>query len=44
MQLLPWPAYSPDMLPIEHMWGLVGRRVASEPRTVALKDELWLLI
>ncbi|GFX53354.1 transposable element Tcb2 transposase [Trichonephila clavipes] len=25
--LLPWPAYSPDMLHIEHVWDLVGRRL-----------------
>ncbi|GFU28606.1 transposable element Tcb1 transposase [Trichonephila clavipes] len=24
MQLLPWPAYSPDMSSIEHVWELVG--------------------
>ncbi|KAJ8879210.1 hypothetical protein PR048_019816 [Dryococelus australis] len=26
--LLPWPARSPDMSPIEHIWDLVGRRSA----------------
>ncbi|GFV07227.1 hypothetical protein TNCV_1312251 [Trichonephila clavipes] len=25
MQLLPWPACSPDMSPIEHLWDLIGR-------------------
>ncbi|GFW31208.1 transposable element Tcb2 transposase [Trichonephila clavipes] len=30
MQLLPWPAYSPDMSPIEHMWDLVGWRLAHD--------------
>ncbi|GFT35981.1 hypothetical protein TNCV_4342911 [Trichonephila clavipes] len=24
MQLLPWPAYSHGMSPIEHVWDLVG--------------------
>ncbi|GFX58939.1 hypothetical protein TNCV_806431 [Trichonephila clavipes] len=24
VQLLPWPAYSPDMSPIEHVWDIVG--------------------
>ncbi|GFS69882.1 transposable element Tcb1 transposase [Trichonephila clavipes] len=24
MLLLPWPAYSSDMSPIEHVWDLVG--------------------
>ncbi|GFW39641.1 transposable element Tcb2 transposase [Trichonephila clavipes] len=44
MLLLPWPAYSPDMSPIEHVWGLVGRRLARHPRPAASKDELLLRI
>ncbi|GFX69536.1 hypothetical protein TNCV_1769051 [Trichonephila clavipes] len=44
MQLLPWPAYSPDMSPIEHVWDLVGRRLARDPRSAASKDELLLRI
>ncbi|GFX83493.1 hypothetical protein TNCV_324421 [Trichonephila clavipes] len=27
VQLFPWPAYSLDMSPIEHVWDLVDRRV-----------------
>ena len=23
--VLPWPAYSPDMLPIEHVWNALDR-------------------
>ncbi|GFW56410.1 hypothetical protein TNCV_2089171 [Trichonephila clavipes] len=44
MQLLPWPAYSPDMSPTEHVWDLVGRRLARDPRSAAIKDELLLRI
>ncbi|GFW45375.1 transposable element Tc1 transposase [Trichonephila clavipes] len=44
MQLLPWPAYSPDMSSIEHVWDLVGRRLPRDPRPAASKDELLLLI
>ncbi|GFT27095.1 transposable element Tcb1 transposase [Trichonephila clavipes] len=44
MQLLPWPAYSPDTSPIEHVWDLVGRRLARDPRPAASKDELLLCI
>ncbi|GFV94792.1 hypothetical protein TNCV_1027901 [Trichonephila clavipes] len=44
MQLLLWPAYSPDMSPIEHVWDLVGRRLARDPRPAASKDELLLRI
>ncbi|GFY25322.1 transposable element Tcb2 transposase [Trichonephila clavipes] len=42
MQLLPWPAYSPDMSPIEHLWDLVGWRFAQDPPPAASKDELLL--
>ncbi|GFX66590.1 hypothetical protein TNCV_1795011 [Trichonephila clavipes] len=38
VHLLPWPAYSPDLSPIEHVWDLVGRPSA------ASKDELLLRI
>ncbi|KFM60109.1 Transposable element Tc1 transposase, partial [Stegodyphus mimosarum] len=44
VQLLPWPACSPDMSPIEHVWDVIGRRLARDPRPVAFADELWLLI
>ncbi|KFM71423.1 Transposable element Tc1 transposase, partial [Stegodyphus mimosarum] len=41
VQLLPWPACSPDMSPIEHVWDVIGRRLARDPRPVASADELW---
>ncbi|GFT05958.1 transposon Tf2-6 polyprotein [Trichonephila clavipes] len=44
MQLLPWPAYSPDMSPIEHVGDLVGRCLTRDPRTAASKDEFLLRI
>ncbi|GFT49122.1 transposable element Tcb2 transposase [Trichonephila clavipes] len=40
MQLLPWPAYSPDMWPFEQVWYLIGRRLARDPRPAASKHEL----
>ncbi|GFX99741.1 hypothetical protein TNCV_257801 [Trichonephila clavipes] len=40
VQLLLWPAYSP----IEHVWDLVDRRLARDPRPAASKNELLLLI
>ncbi|GFU53523.1 transposable element Tcb1 transposase [Trichonephila clavipes] len=40
MQLLPWPAYLPDMSPIENVWDLVGRRLARDPRPATSKDIL----
>ncbi|KFM73731.1 Transposable element Tcb1 transposase, partial [Stegodyphus mimosarum] len=42
VQLLPWPACSPDMSPIEHVWDVIGRRLARDPRPVASADELWV--
>ncbi|GFT54279.1 transposable element Tcb2 transposase [Trichonephila clavipes] len=44
MQLFPCPAYSLDMLPIEHVLDLVGWRLARDPCPAASKDELLLLI
>ncbi|GFW70709.1 transposable element Tcb2 transposase [Trichonephila clavipes] len=44
MQLPPWHAFSPDVSPIEHVWDLVGRHLARDPRPAALKDELLLRI
>ncbi|GFT07007.1 transposable element Tc1 transposase [Trichonephila clavipes] len=44
MQLLPWSAYSPNMLPIEHVWDLVSRRLARDSRPAASKDEILLRI
>ncbi|GFX04557.1 transposable element Tc1 transposase [Trichonephila clavipes] len=42
MQLRPWPAYSSDISPVEHMWDLVGRCLACVPRHAAPKEELLL--
>ncbi|GFV68314.1 transposable element Tcb1 transposase [Trichonephila clavipes] len=42
VQLLPLPAYSPNMSPIEPVWDLVGRRITRDPRLAASKDELLL--
>ncbi|GFV52439.1 transposable element Tcb1 transposase [Trichonephila clavipes] len=44
MEFLPWPAYSPDMSSIAHVWDLVGRRLVRDPHPAASKDELLLRI
>ncbi|GFW90452.1 transposable element Tcb1 transposase [Trichonephila clavipes] len=44
VQIPPWSVYSLDMSPIEHVWDIVGRRLARDLRHVASTDELWLRI
>ncbi|UYV66873.1 Transposase [Cordylochernes scorpioides] len=43
VQMLPWPPYSPDLSPIEHVWDIIGRRLHafSQPRS---EDELWQMV
>ena len=31
VNVLPWPAFSPDTSPIEHLWDVVDRRVRQHP-------------
>jgi transposase len=34
VNLLPWPARSPDLSPIEHVWDMIGRRVEDFPAPI----------
>ncbi|MBJ5445218.1 hypothetical protein JGG59_23595 [Salmonella enterica subsp. enterica serovar Derby] len=40
VSLLPWPACSPDISPIEHVWSLIGNQVALQAPPTATPDEL----
>ena len=36
--ILPWPAVSPDMNPIEHIWDYLGRKVRARGNVHNLRD------
>ncbi|GFU38571.1 uncharacterized protein TNCV_4391181 [Trichonephila clavipes] len=41
VRLLPWPASSPDLSPIENVWSTVAERLARHHMPVTTVDELW---
>ncbi|UYV85106.1 hypothetical protein LAZ67_X004594 [Cordylochernes scorpioides] len=43
VHMLPWPPYSPDLSPIEHVWDIIGRRLHALPQPRS-EDELWQMV
>ncbi|GFX66592.1 transposable element Tcb1 transposase [Trichonephila clavipes] len=41
IELLPWPARSPDLWPIENMWSMVAKRLTQITPPAATPDQLW---
>ncbi|GFX42062.1 transposable element Tcb2 transposase [Trichonephila clavipes] len=41
VQLLPWPACSPDLSPIEKVWSMVAKQLARHNMPVTMVDEQW---
>ncbi|GFU89051.1 membrane-associated tyrosine- and threonine-specific cdc2-inhibitory kinase [Trichonephila clavipes] len=41
IELLPWPARSLDLLPIENMWSMVAERLTQITPPAATPDQLW---
>jgi hypothetical protein len=44
VNLRPWPARSPDLSPIEHVWDMIGRRVEDFSAPLGTLDELGVQI
>ena len=44
IELLDWPAYSPDLNPVENLWAIIARRVYTNGIAYTSEDALWNLI
>lgn len=41
INVLPWPAQSPDLNPIEHIWDSMGRRLFNQQRQFQTREQLF---
>ncbi|GFW80386.1 transposable element Tcb1 transposase [Trichonephila clavipes] len=41
IELLPWPARSPDLSPIEYMWSMIAQRLTQITSPAATPNQLW---
>ncbi|GFV69655.1 transposable element Tc1 transposase [Trichonephila clavipes] len=41
IELLPWPARSPDLSPVENMWSMVAKQLTQITPPAAIPDQLW---
>ncbi|GFX91725.1 transposable element Tcb1 transposase [Trichonephila clavipes] len=41
IELLPWPAHSPDFLPIDNTWSMVAQRLTQITPSVSTSAQLW---
>jgi len=44
ISVFPWPPQSPDLSPIEDIWGIVSEKVYKHGKTYQTKDDLWKAI
>ena len=41
IRTMEWPPYSPDLSPIENLWGIISQKVYHGGKAYQTADELW---